>query len=119
MAGGFDEVGVAQDSTIDIIQAHGFPTIPFFQEIDGHVHRDGMHPGVKRGFPLEAFDRSVGLGEDILEEVVRILVTRRHIVDQAVKPWTEPHHQLVKSPSIPRLCAGDQLTVGRFGSVHA
>jgi len=119
MAGGFDEVGVAQDSTIDIIQAHGFPTIPFFQEIDSHVHRDGMHPRVKRRFPLEAFDRSVGLGEDILKQVVGILVTGRHIVDQAVKPWTEPHHQLVKSPSIPRLCAGDQLTIGRFRSVHA
>lgn len=107
IARGFDEVGIGQDPIINIIEAHGFAAIPFFQEIDSHVHGDRVHPCVEGGFALEAVDRSIGLGEDILEKVVCILMAGRHIIDQSVEPGTEPHHQLIKSPRIPRLSAGD------------
>src|SRR5207302_7826823 len=55
--------------------------------------------------------RFVGLGKDILEQVVRILVIRGHVIDQAVQARGVFHHQLIEGAGIPILGTRDQLLI--------
>src|SRR5207248_7599572 len=70
-----------------------------------------MDPGVEGGFAAETADRFVGFGKNILEEIVRVLVIRGHVVDQPVKARGVFHHQLVERTGIAILRARDQLLV--------
>ena len=45
--GGFHEFLVVLDAGVDVIQAQLKSAAAFFEEIQGHVHGDGMNPGVK------------------------------------------------------------------------
>ena len=46
IAGGRNEVGVVFDIAIGVIQAGMLPAITLLEEVDGHVDRDRMKPGV-------------------------------------------------------------------------
>src|SRR5258708_40106971 len=70
-----------------------------------------MDPGIEGGFAAETADRFVGFGKNILEEIVRVLVIRGHVVDQPVKAWGVFHHQLVERTGIAILRTRDQLLV--------
>src|SRR5213078_242158 len=70
-----------------------------------------MDPGIERGFATETADRFVGLGKNILKEIVRVLVIRGHVVDQTVKARGVFYHQLIEGAGIPILCTRDQLLI--------
>ena len=117
---GLDEIPVVLDAGILVIEAHGLTAVPFFQEIDAHVHRDGVHPGVETGFSLKSLDGPVGLGKHLLQQVVGVLVVGGHVVHQAVKPGIIAPDQIIKRLWVAGLCAGNQFQIRRFrGIVHA
>jgi hypothetical protein len=89
---------------------------PFFDEVDGHVDRDGMHPSVEAGLSPEAFDGAIRLREDLLKQVIGVFMVRGHIVNEAVEPGTIAEDQVVEGLGIPGLCAGNQLIVVWFRS---
>ena len=47
VAGRCDEIRVAFDPAVGIVQARVLPAVPFLEEVDGHVHRDGVQPCVE------------------------------------------------------------------------
>jgi hypothetical protein len=100
LGGQFDELLVVLDVAINIVQTHALPALPFLQEIEGHIDRNGVNPGVKRGLSAKSFEGAVGLGEDVLEKVVCVLVIRGHVVDEAVQFGGILHHELVKSGGV-------------------
>ena len=64
-----------------------------------------MDPSVERRFPAKTADRLVSLGENVLQQVVRVLVVRGHVVDQPVETWRIFHDQIVERARVPRLSA--------------
>src|SRR6184192_1347058 len=70
-----------------------------------------MDPGVERGFATETADRFVGFGKNILEQIIRVLVIRGHVVNQAVKARGVFHYQLIEGAGVPILCTRDQLLI--------
>src|SRR5207249_6004760 len=70
-----------------------------------------MNPGVKRGFAPESADGFVCFGEDVLQKVIRVLVVRRHVVNEAVQTRRVFDHQFVESGSLARLRAFHQLLI--------
>jgi TolA-binding protein len=116
--GGLEEVRVALDAGIHVVEAQGEAAPALFEEVDGHVDGDGMDPRVEAGFAAESPDRAEGFCEDILEEVVGVFVVGGHVVDKAVESGAVAQHQLVEGLGFPLLGAGDQFLVcglGRFG----
>ena len=111
VAGCGDEVGIVLDVAVGIVEARVLPAVPFLKKIDRHVDGDRVHPGVEARFSAEIADRAVGLGEDILKQIVGVLVVGGHVVDQTIEPGTVSHHQLIECRRIPSLGSGDQFQV--------
>ena len=109
--GQLDEFLVVLNARVHVVEAEVETAAPFLQEIQRHVDRDGVDPGVERRFAAETADRFVGLGENILEQIVRVLVIRGHVVDQAVKARGIFHDELVERGGVARLGARDKLLV--------
>ena len=107
----FHEFLVGLNARVHIIQAQLKSAAAFFEEIQGHVHGNGMNPGVKRGFAAEPANRFVSFGENVLQKVVRVLVVGRHVVDQPVEPWRIFDHEIIERAGIACLRALYQLLV--------
>ena len=53
MAVSFEELLVVLNARIHIVEAEVKTAAAFLEEIQRHVHRDGVDPGVKRRFAAE------------------------------------------------------------------
>ena len=98
--GEFEELFVVLNARIHVIEAEMKPAAAFLEEIQRHVHRDGMDPGVKGRFAAKAADGLVRLGKNVLEQIVRVLVVRGHVVDEAVEPRRVFDDELVKGAGV-------------------
>ena len=65
--GQFEELLVVLDARVHIVEAEMKAPAALFEEIQGHVDRDGVDPGVERRFPTKPADRLVSLGKNVLE----------------------------------------------------
>ena len=99
----FQEFLVVLNAGIDVIQAQLKTPAAFLEKIERHVHGNGMNPCVKRRLATEPADRAVGFGEDILQKIVRVLVVRGHVVNQAVKTRGIFDDQFIEGAGIARL----------------
>ncbi len=106
-----DEFLVVLNAGIHVVQAHLVTPSALFQEVDGHIHRDRMDPGVKARLAAEAFDGAVGFGPDVLQQIVRVLVVRGHVIDQAVEAGAVFDDQFVESRGVARLGPGDEFVI--------
>ena len=98
---GLNKVRVILNVEVHIIQTVLLLSIALFEEIQGHVDRDGIDPRVECGLPLKADQRPVGLGKDVLKQVIGVLMIGRHVVDQPIKLGAVLPHQIIKSGGIP------------------
>ena len=86
-------------------------SVPLFEEIDRHVDGNRVNPGVKARFALKITDRPIGLGKDILKQIIGILMIGGHVIDQTIDSWRIPDHKLVEGAWVPALSPGDQFLV--------
>src|SRR5437763_13351258 len=94
--GRLEEFHVVLNAGIDIVQAELETAATFFEKIQRHVHRDRMDPSVKGRLPPEAADRLVSLRKNVLQQVVRVLMVRGHVVNQTVETRRVFYEQLIE-----------------------
>src|SRR4029450_9372773 len=61
-------------NSMNVIKAQLKTPAALLKKVQRHVHRDRMNPGIKGRLATEPADRFVGLGKNILQEIVRVLV---------------------------------------------
>src|SRR5206468_8379267 len=94
-----------------IVEAQLKTPAAFLEKIKRHVYRNGMNPCVERRFATEPADRAVGFGENVLQKIVRVLVVRGHVVNQAVKTRGVFDDQFIEGAGIARLRTFYQLLI--------
>ena len=68
-----------------VIQTVHGTFVPFFQEIPRMVQCDGMQPCVEGALSVEVAEGTIGLGKSFLGNIVGIVVTVRHLIEDGVQ----------------------------------
>ena len=68
----------------------------FSQPIDGHIHNDPVHPGVKRRLTAKAADRFPSLHKTVLGQIPSVLFVMDHIINHSENACSVTSYQLVE-----------------------